>query len=83
MLSTDIQASRLCKPFVNNSSSNLKLWNTQLFKMVQVRGLLPPLLHDMVSDMLPSIVTPETIAIDLNEKNKDFPASEKKLPCFF
>ena len=68
---------------MNNSSTNLKLSKTQLSKIVQVRGLLPPLLYDMVPDMLSGIVTPETIEIDLNENNKDLPTLEKNLPYLF
>ena len=36
----------------------------------------------MVPDMLSGIVTPETIAIDLNQNNKDLPKSEKTFRIF-
>ena len=44
--------------------------------------IFSPLLHDMVPDMLSGIVTPETIAIDLNQNNKDLPKSEKTFRIF-
>ena len=44
--------------------------------------IFSPLLHDMVLDMLSGIVTPETIAIDLNQNNKDLPKSEKTFRIF-
>ena len=34
---TNTNVSRLCKAFANGSSSNLKLWKTQLHKMRQSR----------------------------------------------
>ena len=36
-----LEVSRLCKAFVNNSSSNIKLSKTHLSKIVQSGGILP------------------------------------------
>ena len=44
---TNTQVSRLCKTFANKLSANIKLWKTQLSKMVRLGGLdmfLGPLL---------------------------------------
>ena len=40
LLLNDTQFSRLCKDFANNSSANIKLLKTQLFKMVQLEWFL-------------------------------------------
>ena len=41
VLLTDTQALRLCKAFANGSSSNIKLSETQLFKMLRLIEFLP------------------------------------------
>ena len=40
LLLTNTQTSRLCKTFANESSTNIKLWKTQLHKIRQSGGLL-------------------------------------------
>ena len=79
---TDRQVLRLYNAFANNSSANIKLSKTQLPEIVQLGGLLTPLLPDIVPDILSGKVTPETIAIDLIKNNKDFPKSEKGISFF-
>ena len=38
LLLTGTQVSRLCKPFVNDSSGNIKLSKSELSKMIQLGG---------------------------------------------
>ena len=40
LLLTNTQVSNLRKAFANNSSANIKLWKTQLSKMIQSGGFL-------------------------------------------
>ena len=40
MLLTEIEVSKLCKAFANNSLANVKLSKTQLSKIVQLGGFL-------------------------------------------
>ena len=39
LLLTDTQVSRICKAFANGLSANIKLWKTQLSKMIQSGGI--------------------------------------------
>ena len=47
-LVTNAQVSRLCKAFPNNSSANIKLSETQLFKIGQSGGFLGKLLGPLL-----------------------------------
>ena len=44
LLSTNRQVANLCKAFANNSSIDIKLSKTHLFKIIQSRGFLGRLL---------------------------------------
>ena len=55
LLLTNTQVSRLRKAFVNNSSAHIKLWKTQLPKMVQLGGFLDRLLGPILKTSLPFI----------------------------
>ena len=48
LLLTDKQFLRICKPFPNNSSTNIKLSKNQLSKMVGLRGYLGRLLGPLL-----------------------------------
>ena len=48
LLLTNTQVSKLRKAFANNSSTNIKLWKTQLSKMVQLGGSLGTLLEPLL-----------------------------------
>ena len=52
-LLTNTQVSRLCKAFPENSSANIKLSRTQLYKMQQSRGFLGRLLGALLKTGLP------------------------------
>ena len=54
-LVTNAQVSRLCKAFPNNSSANIKLSETQLFKIGQSGGFLGKLLGPLLKTVLPLI----------------------------
>ena len=41
---TDIQVSRLCKVFANDSSAKIKFLKTRLFKLIQPRGIIAVLI---------------------------------------
>ena len=47
-LLTDTQVLRLCEPFANGSSANIKLSRTQLLKLVQLGGFLGRLLASLM-----------------------------------
>ena len=53
LLLTNTQVSRLPKAFANNSSANIKLSKTQLFKIVPSGGLLGRLLGPLLKIGLP------------------------------
>ena len=53
LLLTDRKVSKLLKAFANNSSANIKLSNTHLFKIVQSEGLLGRLLGPLLKTGLP------------------------------
>ena len=55
MLLTNTQHLRLRKTFANNSSANIKLWNTQLLKIRQSGGLLGRHLGPLLKTGLPFI----------------------------
>ena len=54
-LLTNIQVSRLCKVFANDSSANIKLWKTQLHNIGQSGLLLGRLLGPLLKTGLPLI----------------------------
>ena len=47
-LLTDTQVLRLCEPFANGSSANIKLSRTELLKLVQLGGFLGRLLASLM-----------------------------------
>ena len=53
LLLTNRQVSNLRKTFANNSSTDIKLSKTQLFKMMQSRGFLGRLLGPLLKTGLP------------------------------
>ena len=55
LLLTDRQVSSLFKSFANNSSADIKLSKTQLWKMIQWRGFLSRLLGPLLKTGLPLI----------------------------
>ena len=55
LLLTDRQVSSLFKSFANNSSADIKLSKTQLWKMIQWRGFLCRLLGPLLKTGLPLI----------------------------
>ena len=55
LLLTNTQVSNLCKAFSNNSSANINLSKTQLFKMIQPGGFLGRLLGPLLKTGLPLI----------------------------
>ena len=52
---TNKQVENLCKAFNNKSSTNIKLWKTQLFKMIQSGGFLGRLFGPLLKTGLPLI----------------------------
>ena len=62
MLSTYTLVSNLCKTFVNNSSSNIKLSKPQLHKIRQSRGVLGRLLGRLLRTSL-TLIQNELIAL--------------------
>ena len=65
MLLTNIQVSKLCKAFTNNSSTNIKLWKTRL-----------PLMKNVLKALAKSVLIPldltAALAIDAALYNKMF-----------
>ena len=60
-LLTDTQVLRLCEPFANGSSANIKLSRTQLLKLVQLGGFLGRLLASLMKvglRLMKNILTP-------------------------
>ena len=55
LLLADAQVSRLCKAFANNSSVNIKLSKTQLYKIGKSGGFLSRLLGPLLKTCLPLI----------------------------
>ena len=55
LLLTERQVSSLFKSFANNSSADIKLSKTQLWKMIQWRGFLSRLLGPLLKTGLPLI----------------------------
>ena len=55
LLLTNIQVSKLCKAFANNSSASIKLSKTQLHKTGQSGGFLGRLLGPLLKTGFPSI----------------------------
>ena len=55
LLLTDRQISNLRKSFANNSSIDIKLWKTQIPKMIQSKGFLSRLLGLLLKTALPLI----------------------------
>ena len=55
LLLTNTQVSNLRKAFANNSSANIKLSKTQLFKMIQSGGCLGKLIGPLLKTGLPLI----------------------------
>ena len=55
LLLTNTQVSRFCKAFANNSSANIKLSRTQLYKIEQSGGFLGRLLGPLLKTGLPLI----------------------------
>ena len=53
LLLADAQVSRLCKAFANNSSVNIKLSKTQLYKIGKSGGFLGRLLGPLLKTCLP------------------------------
>ena len=53
LLLTNRQVANPCKVFENNSSTDIKLSKTQLFKMVQLEGFLGRLLGPLLKTGLP------------------------------
>ena len=52
LLLTNSQVKNLLKAFANKSSTDIKLWKTQLFKMVQSGGFLGRLLGPLLQTRL-------------------------------
>ena len=52
LLLTNSQVKNLLKAFANKSSTDIKLWKTQLFKTVQSRGFLGRLLGPLLQTRL-------------------------------
>ena len=55
LLLTNTQVWKFCKAFANNSSANIKLSKTQLYKIVQLEGFLGILLGPLLKSGLPLI----------------------------
>ena len=55
LLLTNTQISRLRKAFTNGSSANIKLWETQFYKIGQSRGFLGRFLEPLLKTGLPLI----------------------------
>ena len=55
LLFTNRQVANLCKAFANYLSTDIKLSNTQLSKMIQSRGFLGRLLDPLLKTGLPLI----------------------------
>ena len=55
LLLTNRQVKNLCKAFENNLSTDIKLWKTQLSKMIQSGGFLGRLLGLLLKTGLPLI----------------------------
>ena len=49
-------AAQFCKPFVKDSSANIKIWKPQLHKIRQPGGILSRILEPLLKIGLPSIV---------------------------
>ena len=63
LLLTNRQAENLRKAFANKSSTDIKLWKTQLSKMIQLGGFLGTLLGPLLKTGLPliqNIIKPST-----------------------
>ena len=54
-LLTNRQVANLCKAFANYLSTDIKLWKTQLSKMIQSAGFLARLLGQLLKTELPLI----------------------------
>ena len=72
MLLTNTQVSKICKPFANDSSANIKLSKTQLHKIGQLGGslgrLLGPLLKtglSLIGNMLKPLAKSVLISLGL------------------
>ena len=48
LLLADRKVSNLCKPFLNNSATNVKFSRTQMFKIIQLGGFLGKLLGPLL-----------------------------------
>ena len=55
LLLTNTQVWKFCKAFAKNSSANIKLSKTQLYKIVQLEGFLGILLGPLLKSGLPLI----------------------------
>ena len=55
LLLINTRAANLCKAFANNSSTDIKLSKTQLYKMIQLGGFLGRLLGPLLKPGLPLI----------------------------
>ena len=55
LLSTNRQVANLLKAFANNSSIDIKLSRTQLFKLIQLGGFLGRFLDPLLKNGLPLI----------------------------
>ena len=69
LLLTNIQVSKLLKAFANNSSANIKLSKTQLYKIIQSSGFLGllgsllksglPLIENVLKPLAKSVLLPD------------------------
>ena len=55
ILLTNRQVVNLCKAFTNHSLGNIKLWKSQLSKLIQSGGFLGRLLNPLLKSGLPLI----------------------------
>ena len=65
LLLTNRQVSNLCKAFANHSSADIKLWKTQLPKVIQSGGFLGrllkaglPLIKNVIKSLAKSVLIP-------------------------